>query len=141
MITVGFIAGRLCYNAKHSNRKGKTMCLFCQIVNGEIPSNKVAENEKFLAFHDIYPKAPIHILIIPKTHIDCFQSTPPEVMAEMTPFIQEVATKLGLDETGYRLITNNGSDGGQEIKHLHFHLLGGAKLVWNQMHEDVHKSI
>jgi len=117
------------------------MCLFCQIVKGEIPNNTVAENDKFLAFHDIYPKAPIHILIIPKEHIDCFQSAPAEMMAEMTPFIQEIAAKLGLDKTGYRLITNNGKDGGQEIQHLHFHLLGGAKLIWNQMHEDVHKSI
>jgi histidine triad (HIT) family protein len=117
------------------------MCLFCQIAKGEIPNNTVAENDHFLAFHDIYPKAPIHILIIPKEHIDCFQSTSPEIMAEITPFIQEVAAKVGVDRTGYRLITNNGADGGQEIHHLHFHLLGGGKLTWNQMHEDVHKSL
>ena len=117
------------------------MCLFCQIVNGEIPNNTVAENEKFLAFHDLYPKAPIHILIIPKQHIDCFQSTPAEMMAEITPFIQEVAAKVGIDKAGYRLIANNGDDGGQEIQHLHFHLLGGGKLLWNQLHEDTHKSL
>jgi len=106
------------------------MCIFCKIVKGEIPANKVLENEEFLAFHDINPKAPIHILIIPKQHIENFQSTPPQVMAKMTPFIQEVAKLLELDRTGYRLITNNGKDGGQEVMHLHFHMLGGAKLDW-----------
>jgi len=109
------------------------MCVFCKIVAGELPSNKVLENEEFLAFHDINPKAPIHILIIPKKHIPDFQSTPPEVMAKMTPFIQEVAELLELDKTGYRLIVNNGKDGGQEVMHLHFHLLGGAKLEWPQL--------
>jgi len=117
------------------------MCIFCKIVSGELPNNSIAENENFMAFHDLYPKAPIHILIIPKKHVDCFQSVSSEVMADMTPFIQEVATKVGVDKGGYRLITNNGSDGGQEINHLHFHLLGGGKLVWNELHADTHKSI
>jgi len=117
------------------------MCIFCKIVQKEIPNNTVAESEHFLAFHDLYPTAPIHVLIIPKVHVACFQEVDAQMMAEMTPFIQEVAKKLGLDETGYRLITNNGEDGGQEIPHLHFHLLGGGKLVWNHQHEDNHKSI
>ena len=117
------------------------MCIFCKIVNGEIPNNTVHENEHFLAFHDLYPKAPVHVLIIPKKHVENFQSVNAETMAKMTPFIQEVAQKLGLDATGYRLITNNGEDGGQEILHLHFHMLGGGKLVWNHQHEDPHKSI
>ncbi|MEA3492017.1 MAG: histidine triad nucleotide-binding protein [Campylobacterota bacterium] len=117
------------------------MCLFCKIANGDIPNNTVAENDKFLAFHDLYPKAPIHILIIPKEHVECFQSTPASMMAEITPFIQEVAAKVGVDKTGYRLITNNGDDGGQEIHHLHFHLLGGGKLIWNHLHEDTHKNM
>ncbi len=106
------------------------MCLFCKIVKGEIPSNKVLENDEFLAFHDINPKAPIHILIIPKKHVENFQEVDGETMAKMTPFIQEVAKELELDENGYRLITNNGRDGGQEVMHLHFHLLGGARLKW-----------
>jgi len=117
------------------------MCIFCKIVDGEIPSNKVLENDNFIAFHDMYPKAPIHILIIPKEHIECFQDVSSDIMAKMTPFIQEVATITGLDERGYRLITNNGDDGGQEINHLHFHLLGGGKLVWNRLHEDNHKNM
>ncbi len=117
------------------------MCIFCKIVEGEIPSNKVLENDKFVAFHDLYPKAPVHILIIPIEHVDCFQDVSSSTMAEITPFIQEVAALLGLDKSGYRLITNNGDDGGQEIDHLHFHLLGGGKLAWNHLHEDNKKSI
>jgi histidine triad (HIT) family protein len=117
------------------------MCIFCKIVDGEIPSNRVHESENFLAFHDINPTAPIHVLVIPKKHICCFQETSSEVMAQMTPFIQEVASKLGIDKTGYRLITNNGDDGGQEVHHLHFHILGGAKLKWEHHQDDAKKNI
>ncbi len=117
------------------------MCIFCKIVKGEIPNNTVHENEDFLAFHDLYPKAPIHVLIIPKQHVENFQSINGDMMAKMTPFIQEVAQKLGVDQTGYRLVTNNGEDGGQEIFHLHFHLLGGGKLRWDHSHEDPHKAL
>ena len=109
------------------------MCIFCKIVEGEIPCNKVLENDDFLAFHDINPKAPIHILIIPKKHVEKFQDVTPELMAKITPFIQEVAKKLELDQRGYRLIVNNGEDGGQEVMHLHFHILGGTKLLWPQL--------
>ena len=112
------------------------MCIFCKIVKKEIPSNTVAENDDFLAFHDLYPKAPIHILIIPKEHVDCFQDVSPEIMAGLTTFAQEVATKVGVDQTGYRFITNNGEDGGQEIGHLHFHMLGGGKIAWDHTHEN-----
>lgn len=112
------------------------MCIFCKIINGEIPSNKILENDNFLAFHDINPIAPIHILIIPKIHVERFQDVQAEMMASMTPFIQEVATKMGLDESGYRLVTNNGKDGGQEVPHLHFHLLGGGRLKWTHLHHD-----
>ena len=117
------------------------MCIFCKIVNKEISNNTVAENENFLAFHDLHPKAPIHVLIIPKQHVDCFQDVSTETMAGMTSFMQEVASKLGVDETGYRLITNNGEDGGQEVNHLHFHMLGGGKIAWDHSHEDNHKSL
>jgi diadenosine tetraphosphate (Ap4A) HIT family hydrolase len=68
------------------------MCIFCKIVNGEIPNNTVHESEHFMAFHDLYPKAPIHILIIPKQHVDCFQNVTPEMMGGLTTFAQEVAT-------------------------------------------------
>jgi len=117
------------------------MCIFCKIVEGEIPSNKVLENDDFLAFHDINPSAPVHVLVIPKKHIDSFNEIDSETMAKMTPFIQEVAKKLALDENGYRLVTNIGVDGGQEVKHIHFHILGGGKLKWNHYSIDPKKSI
>lgn len=117
------------------------MCIFCKIVDGELPSNKEAENDHFLAFHDLYPKAPVHILIIPKVHFECFQDVDGATMAGLTEFVQEVARKMGLDKSGYRLITNNGEDGGQEVGHLHFHLMGGGKLSWDHLHEDTHKSL
>ena len=113
--------------------KGEGMTIFSKIISGEIPCNKVYEDEQFLAFHDINPKAPIHILIIPKKEYKNFQEVDPAIMGDMTRFIQHVATLMGLDENGYRLITNNGGDGGQEVLHLHFHLLGGAKLSWNHL--------
>lgn len=106
------------------------MCIFCKIVNKEIPSNLVAENEEFYAFHDINPKAPVHVLVIPKAHYDSFKEIPGEVMGRMSTFMQNVAKTLGIDESGYRIISNIGEDGGQEVKHLHFHLLGGARLRW-----------
>ncbi len=106
------------------------MCIFCKIANHEIPSNKVLENDDFIAFHDINPKAPVHILVIPKHHVDSFNELTAEMMHGMTPFIQQVAKHVNIDQSGYRVITNIGENGGQEVKHLHFHLLGGAKLSW-----------
>ena len=107
------------------------MCLFCKIVNKEIPANVIAENDNFLAFHDINPKAPVHVLAIPKKHIDSFIEVSPETMAGMTAFIQEVAREVKIEKSGYRVITNIGENGGQEVKHLHFHILGGSRLKWD----------
>jgi len=104
------------------------MCLFCKIVNKDIPSKIVLENDNFFAFEDINPQAKIHVLIIPKVHIDSFNEMTPNIMAEMTTFIQEVALTLGVKSDGYRLITNIGQNGGQEVKHIHFHLLAGEQL-------------
>jgi histidine triad (HIT) family protein len=109
------------------------MCLFCKIVNKEIPSNIELENDEFLAFHDINPKAPVHLLAIPKEHFESFNDITPEVMAKMTTFIQELVKKVGIDKSGYRIITNIGENGAQEIKHIHFHILGGAKLKWENL--------
>ncbi|MCI6988356.1 MAG: histidine triad nucleotide-binding protein [Campylobacter sp.] len=108
------------------------MTIFEKIAAGEIPSNKVLENDKFLAFHDINPKAPIHILIIPKKCYENFQEVDSSIMCEMTDFIKEVAKTMGVDKTGYRLITNCGANAGQEVMHLHFHMLGGTKLGWDR---------
>jgi histidine triad (HIT) family protein len=104
------------------------MCIFCKIVKGEIPNQTVLEDEDFLAFNDINPSRKIHVLIIPKEHYDSFDVIPPKIMANMTDFIHKVALKLDIRKNGYRLITNIGSDGGQEVPHLHFHLLGGEPV-------------
>ena len=104
------------------------MCIFCKIVKGEIPNQTILEDEKFLAFNDINPTRKIHVLIIPKEHYASFDVTPPKIMSEMTAFIQKVAGVLGVKESGYRLITNIGDHGGQEVHHLHFHLIGGEPV-------------
>jgi len=117
------------------------MCIFCKIVNNEIPSNKLLENDDFMAFHDLHPKAPIHILVIPKKHVECFQDVQPEMMAGMTTFIKEVTKLMGIDKSGYRLIANNGDDGGQEVHHLHFHVLGGAKLPFGHLTDETQKNL
>ncbi len=104
------------------------MCIFCKIINGEIPNKTILENDNFLAFEDINPSAKVHALIIPKVHIESFNEMTPNVMAEMTTFIQEVALSLGVKSDGYRLITNIGQNGGQEVNHIHFHLLAGEQL-------------
>ena len=104
------------------------MCIFCKIIAGEIPNKTILENDNFLAFEDINPQAKIHILIIPKLHIESFNEMTPNIMAQMTTFIQEVALSVGVKSDGYRLITNIGKNGGQEVAHLHFHLLAGEQL-------------
>jgi histidine triad (HIT) family protein len=104
--------------------------IFGKIIKGELPSEKVFENDRIVAIKDIHPQAPVHILIIPKKEIQDLQSVTPEDLPLMTEII-EVAQKLAKKfniEKGYRLLTNNGSEGGQVIFHLHFHLLGGRKL-------------
>ena len=115
------------------------MCLFCKIVDKEIPASVELENDEFMAFADINPIAPIHLLVIPKKHIDSFQELDGKTMAKMTEFIQKLAQKMGLDKDGYRLLTNIGENGGQEIKHLHFHLVGGTKLKWVHLSDDMDK--
>lgn len=105
-------------------------CLFCKIIAGEIPSAKVYENDYVYAFRDIQPQAPVHVLIVPKEHISSIDEVTPansDLVRHVAEAIPEVAKALGL-ENGYRVITNVGEDGCQSVRHLHFHLLGGAKL-------------
>lgn len=105
-------------------------CLFCKIINGDIPSNKVYEDDKMLAFHDISPMAPVHVVMIPKEHICCADELNAEncqVVAHIFSKIPEIAKSLNL-ENGYRIVNNCKEDGGQTVFHLHFHLLGGKKL-------------
>lgn len=99
--------------------------VFELIIEGKIPSTKVLESEDFLAFNDINPKAKIHILIIPKKHFKDFQEVDANTMAKMTDFIHEVAKLVEADKNGYKLLTNCGKNAGQEVFHLHFHLLSG----------------
>ena len=104
------------------------MCIFCKIVNKEIPSNIVLEDDNFLAFHDINPTRKVHVLVIPKSHYDSFEETPSDIMSDLSSFIKKVTKELKIVKSGYRMITNIGNDGGQEVPHLHFHLIGGAKV-------------
>ncbi|MDD6055148.1 MAG: histidine triad nucleotide-binding protein [Helicobacter sp.] len=113
------------------------MCVFEKIIKGEIPCNKVLENDDFLAFYDIAPKAPVHVLAIPKKFAKDFQELNPQEMVGFSSFIQEVAKVLGLDKSGYRIISNIGVNGGQEIPYLHFHILGGAKLKWDNLAQNI----
>lgn len=103
-------------------------CLFCKFANKEIPIEYVYESEDFFAIKDIDPKAPVHILIITKKHYRDITEVEGEVMAKLPGFIKELGEKLNIDKNGYRVITNKDKDGGQEIFHLHFHLLGGKTL-------------
>ena len=105
-------------------------CLFCKIINGEIPSNKVYEDDQVFAFRDIEPQAPTHILIIPKQHIKSAAEID-ESNSSVVAHIFEVAAKIAKQEglaNGYRVVSNIGEDGGQTVRHLHFHILGGKKL-------------
>ena len=107
------------------------MCLFCKIVAGEIPSTKVYEDETILAFRDIAPMAPTHILVIPKAHIPSVDGITAEnsaVVAHIFEVIAQVARAEGLEQ-GYRVVSNCGEHGCQSVKHLHFHILGGAQLT------------
>ena len=106
-------------------------CLFCKIVSGEIPSKKVYEDENVYAFHDINPNAPVHVLVIPKEHIASVSGVNESNIAAVSKVmlaIPKIASILGLEENGYRVISNHGKDAGQTVPHLHFHILGGAKL-------------
>lgn len=105
-------------------------CIFCKIVDGSIPSKKVYEDEKILAFYDLEPQAPVHVLVIPKQHICCaneINDTNSEVIGYLFSKIPEITKKLDL-KNGYRIVNNCGDDGCQSVKHMHFHILGGKKL-------------
>lgn len=106
-------------------------CLFCKIIKGEIPSDKVYEDEEILAFKDINPAAPIHILVIPKKHITSLaqmEKEDEEIVGRIYGVINQIAEEQGVKESGYRVIVNCGKDAGQEVMHLHFHLLAGTQF-------------
>lgn len=107
-------------------------CLFCKIGTGEIPAQVVVETDRVVAFRDIDPKAPTHVLVIPRSHFDNaseLANSDKELAAEVLQVAVDVATLEGLAQ-GYRIVTNTGSDGGQSVNHVHFHVLGGRSLNW-----------
>ncbi|MEL1136175.1 histidine triad nucleotide-binding protein [Desulfitobacterium sp. THU1] len=106
-------------------------CIFCKIINREIPSEVVYEDERVLAFKDINPVAPVHVLIIPKKHSESLNDLNPEdeaLVGHLVIVATQLAEELGIADSGYRLVNNCGDDGGQVVKHLHFHLIGGKRL-------------
>jgi len=108
-------------------------CIFCKIAKGEIESEIVWENEDIAAFRDVNPQAPTHILLIPKKHIPMISKVQPEdqpLLGEMVYAAKTVAEQEELDEQGYRLVFNNGDFGGQDVYHIHLHLLGGRPMKW-----------
>lgn len=107
-------------------------CLFCKIAAGEIPSNKVYEDELVLAFYDIDPQAPVHFLVIPKAHIsgaDAITAENSAIVAHIYEVIARLSKELKLDG-GFRIVSNCGADAGQSVPHLHFHVLAGRSLAW-----------
>ena len=108
-------------------------CLFCKIVAGSIPSKTAFQNDELIAFHDINPAAPTHILIVPRQHIlnttELTESNAP-LIGRLILAAAKIAHEQGLDSKGYRIVTNTGPDGGQSVSHLHLHLLGGRKMSW-----------
>ena len=108
-------------------------CLFCKIAEGQIPSKIVYQDEDVVAFEDVNPQAPHHILLIPRRHITSMADLTEEdgvLLARFFMVAAKLAHKLGFDESGYRFVTNVGPDAGQSVFHLHFHLLGGRKFTW-----------
>ncbi len=108
-------------------------CIFCKIVNKEIPSELIFEDDQIIAFNDINPQAPVHILIIPKEHFVSLNDIPEEkkdVLNHILLRARQIARNIGIDEQGYRIVLNTGRDSGQEVFHIHFHLFGGRRMTW-----------
>jgi len=108
-------------------------CLFCKLVAGEIPSERIFENDEVLAFRDIRPQAPVHVLLIPKKHIPSAQDVSNDdvqLIGRLHAVIPEIAKKENLVEKGYRVVTNIGFYGQQTVPHLHYHIIGGRQLAW-----------
>ncbi len=108
-------------------------CIFCEIVNKRMKSDIVHEDDELVAFNDINPQAPVHVLIVPRKHIDSVQDMKQddtELMSKMVLIAQKIAKKNKIDEDGYRLVVNYGVNGGQTVPHLHLHIMGGRRMTW-----------
>jgi histidine triad (HIT) family protein len=108
-----------------------TDCLFCKVIRGEIPATVVKQDEHYLAFRDIHPQAPSHVLVIPRQHIRSLNEvTDPGVVGGLMLFARDVARAEGLAEAGFRVVLNTNGDGGQTVFHIHAHVLGGRAMKW-----------
>ena len=110
-----------------------TDCLFCAIASGDVPADRVHEDDDVVAFRDINPQAPTHILVVPREHVASaarLDSAHDALWARLLHVIQQLARSGGIEDSGYRIVTNVGRDGGQTVDHLHLHLLGGRHLTW-----------
>lgn len=106
-------------------------CLFCRLVRGEIPAKLVAETPECVAFRDIDPQAPTHIVIVPRAHIPTLSDVKdPMIVGQMSLLATELAKSEGIDKSGFRVVINTNADGGQTVYHLHMHLLGGRRMKW-----------
>ncbi len=108
-------------------------CIFCKIIKGDIPAKKIYEDDMILSFEDINPAAPVHVLVIPKKHIKSLNELEDEdsnIISHIFTVSRDIAKKLNIDESGYRIVMNCGKDGGQEVPHIHFHILGRRNLSW-----------
>ena len=108
-------------------------CLFCKIINGDIPCDKLYEDDKVLAFNDIDPQAPVHFLVIPKEHIKSAAEITAEnssIISHIFEVVAKIAAEKGISEKGFRVVNNCGEDGGQTVGHLHFHVLAGRNIGW-----------
>ena len=108
-------------------------CLFCKIIAGELPSNKVYSDDEVYAFHDISPAAPVHVLLIPKKHMSAVNDADTESQALLGNLLlkaNDIAAQLGLADDGFRYVINTGKNGGQTVFHLHLHILGGKRMPW-----------
>jgi len=107
-----------------------TDCLFCRIVRGEIPAKLVAQNDDAIAFRDIDPRAPVHVLVVPREHVASMTDADPVTLGAVLSLAADVARQEGVTETGYRVVINTGEHAGQTVHHLHAHLLGGRDMAW-----------
>lgn len=108
-------------------------CIFCRIAKGEIPARKVLENDHVVAFHDLNPVAPVHVLVIPRRHVESLAEaagTDAELLAQVMLACREAAKSCGISDRGYRVVLNTHADAGQSVAHLHAHVLGGRTLAW-----------
>ncbi len=136
MVAIEFLLYSLQSEAYHRDRRREYHmedCIFCKIINGQIPSNKVYEDEDLLAFEDVNPVAPTHVVIIPKKHIETLNDIQEEdagVLASLLLRAQSIATEKEIAEDGYRIVLNCMPGAGQSVYHIHFHLLGGRIFHW-----------